>query len=137
MKDGLGSIRTGIQRQSGGKVAGARERSTGGGVARGCQWPAQSRVDPAEKTPPRDIRRDVVKLERRVGWLPLSPLTGLGYRSRHQPLLSVTGRIVDLQQGRSMSSALASANSTLLRGLPLAGLQQPDEGLIDADREGA
>src|SRR5438034_9287806 len=35
MKDGLGSIRTDIQRQSGGAVAAAGERSVGRGCARG------------------------------------------------------------------------------------------------------
>jgi transposase len=38
MKDGLGSIRTGIQGQGGGEVAGAGERSAGGGGARGWHW---------------------------------------------------------------------------------------------------
>jgi type I restriction enzyme M protein len=38
MKDGLGSIRTGIQRQGGSEVAAAGERSAGGGGARGWHW---------------------------------------------------------------------------------------------------
>ena len=53
MKDGLGSIRTGIQGQGGGEVAAAAERSAGGSGARGwhrCtleRWREQAQSRPA------------------------------------------------------------------------------------------
>jgi 5'-nucleotidase len=42
MKDGRGSIRTGIQGQGGGKAAAAGERGAGGGGARGWHWSGDS-----------------------------------------------------------------------------------------------